>query len=61
MKRIKYACLEKTLHFQLKEDLDRIAAIRAVQDEVAHYKEMCIRDRFEIAPADHTHGQGEGS
>lgn len=45
MKRIKCACLEKTLHFQLKEDLDRAAAIGAVKDEVAHYKGTLERNQ----------------
>lgn len=39
MKRIKYACLEQTIHFQLKEDCeDNIAAVKAVHDELTQYK-----------------------
>ena len=38
MKRVKAACLLQTLHFQLKEDVDNDLAVKAVQDEVAHYK-----------------------
>lgn len=60
MKRIKYACLEKTLHFQLKEDLDRIAAIRAVQDEVAHYKDTLERNQTKYRILEET-AQPDGS
>ena len=38
MKRVKAACLLQTLHFQLKEDLGHDEAVRAVRDEVEHYK-----------------------
>ena len=43
MKRIKAACLEKTLHFLLKEDLGRDAAAAAVREEVKHYKAQLER------------------
>ena len=43
MKRIKAACLEKTLHFLLKEDLGHDAAVAAVRDEVKHYKAQLER------------------
>ena len=45
MKRVKAACLLQTLHFQLKEDIDHDLAVRAVQDEVAHYKAQLERNR----------------
>ena len=45
MKRVKAACLLQTLHFQLKEDLDPALAVKAVQDEVAHYKAQLERNR----------------
>lgn len=45
MKRVKAACLLQTLHFQLKEDLDHALAVKAVQDEVAHYKAQLERNR----------------
>ena len=45
MKRVKAACLLQTLHFQPKEDLDHALAVKAVQDEVAHYKAQLERNR----------------
>lgn len=45
MKRVKAACLLQTLHFQLKEDMDHDLAVKAVQDEVAHYKAQLERNR----------------
>jgi len=39
MKRVKFACLNLTIHFQLKEDLvGHEAAAKAVKDELAKYK-----------------------
>lgn len=38
MYRVKSACLQQTLHFLLKEDLDHDIAVRAVQEEFARYK-----------------------
>lgn len=43
MKRIKYACLEQTIHFQLKEDLGRDLAVRAVREELTAYKNQLDR------------------
>ena len=45
MKRVKAACLLQTLHFQLKEDIDHDIAVRAVREEVAHYKTQLERTR----------------
>ena len=45
MKRVKAACLLQTLHFQLKEDIDHDIAVRAVREEVAHYKTQLERNR----------------
>ena len=45
MKRVKAACLLQTLHFQLKEELERELAVKAVQNEVAHYKAQLERNR----------------
>jgi len=45
VKRVKAACLLQTLHFQLKEDLEPALAVKAVQDEVAHYKAKLERNR----------------
>lgn len=39
MKRVKYACLDQIIHFQLREDLvGHEAAARAVKDELAQFK-----------------------
>lgn len=43
MKRIKTACLEQTIHFQLKDDLDHELAVKMVQEEYEHYKKMLER------------------
>ena len=45
MKRVKAACLLQTLHFQLKEDIDHDIAVRAVREDVAHYKTQLERNR----------------
>lgn len=44
MKRIKAACLCQTLHFQLKDDLEHSDAVRAVKQEVEHYKSQLQRN-----------------
>jgi len=38
MKRIKYACLAQTIHFELKEDLEHDEAAALVKQEAAAYK-----------------------
>lgn len=43
MKRIQSACLEQTIHFQLKEDLEHTIASRAVREEYEHYKAQLTR------------------
>lgn len=44
MKRVKYACLEQTIHFQLKEDnIGHEAAMKAVKDELENYKSSLDR------------------
>ena len=45
MKRIKAACIEQTIHFQLKEDLGHATAVHAVKDELEHYKTQLKRSR----------------
>jgi hypothetical protein len=46
MKRVKYACLEQTLHFMLKEDgISHDAAVRTVKEEVADYKKQLEQSR----------------
>lgn len=44
MKRIKSACLEQTVHFQLKEDVPHDAAIAAVKGELEQYKAQLDRN-----------------
>lgn len=43
MKRVKAACIQQTLHFMLKEDIPHEEAVRGVQTEYAHYKELLDR------------------
>lgn len=49
MKRIKAACLEQTIHFQLKEDMGHAAATRAVKEEVESYKSKLEHGRMKYA------------
>lgn len=45
MKRIQAACICQTLHFQLKDGISNEYNIRAVQEEVKHYKDSLNRNR----------------
>ena len=45
MKRIQAACLEQTIHFQLKEDVPHDQAVKNVREEAEHYKAMLLRNR----------------
>lgn len=45
MKRIKFACLLQTIHFQLKEDVPHEIAVRGVKEELEHYKNQLTRNR----------------
>ena len=38
MKRVKAACLEQTIHFQLKEELPKEVAVKDVHSELEAYK-----------------------
>lgn len=40
MKRVLAACLEQTIHFQLRENLGHQEAIKAVQEDYGHYKKQ---------------------
>lgn len=40
MKRVKAACVTQTLHFQLKEDIDREYAISLMKGELDRYKKQ---------------------
>ncbi|MDD2954860.1 MAG: hypothetical protein PHD67_00940 [Oscillospiraceae bacterium] len=46
MKRVKSACIQQTLHFQLKEELGHDAATRAVREEYEHYKRQLEQKRI---------------
>lgn len=50
MKRIKYACLEQTIHFELKEDATHAEALHLVAEEVKNYKQALEKRnaRFKI-------------
>ena len=52
MKRIKAACLLQTIHFQRKDDLGHDAAVRAVKEEVEHYKMQLNRSRTKYQVVD---------
>lgn len=43
MKRIKAACITQTLHFRLKEDIDKETALKFVNEEVVAYKKQLER------------------
>lgn len=45
MKRIKAACITQTLHFLLKEDIDREYAKKLVTEEVRKYKEQLNKNK----------------
>lgn len=45
MKRIKSACLIQTVHFALKDDMDREEAARISRREYEHYKAQMDRNR----------------
>ncbi|MBR5559654.1 MAG: hypothetical protein IKU72_05360 [Oscillospiraceae bacterium] len=61
MKRVHSACLEQTIHFQLKEDeIGHEAALRSVANEVAQYKAMLERKHIKHKILDET-TQPDGS
>ena len=43
MKRVQAACISQTLRFLLREDMEKDLAIKAVDEEVAHYKRSLER------------------
>lgn len=60
MKRIKAACLLQTIHFQLKDDLGHAAAVKAVKDELEHYKVQLERKNTKFRIVDEAE-QPDGS
>ncbi len=49
MKRVIFACIEKTLHFQLKEDMVHVSAAREVKEEVERYKQQLEQNKHKTA------------
>ena len=49
MKRIIFACIDKTLHFQLKEDMVHVSAAREVREEVDRYKKQLEQNKNKTA------------
>ena len=45
MRRIQSACICQTLHFQIKEDLNHVLAVKQVKDEYENYKKMLEKGR----------------
>ena len=43
MKRVQAACLNQTIHFQLKEDIGHDDAINNIKEEYANYKAVLER------------------
>ena len=60
MKRIMAACLEQTVHFQLKEDLPREEAVSLVDTEYERYLQHMDRCRTEYRILEKTR-QEDGS
>ena len=54
MKRIQAACLEQTIHFQLKEDLEHNVASRAVREELEQYKAQLTRSNTDYVILEET-------
>ena len=54
MKLVKAACICQTLHFMLKDDLERSIAARQVREEVEHYKQALERNHTKHKIVDET-------
>lgn len=53
MKHIKCACLQQTIHFQLKEaGLDSASAAKRIRDELAHFKVQLERSQIKYKITD---------
>ncbi|NLL39477.1 MAG: hypothetical protein GX254_07840 [Clostridiales bacterium] len=46
MKRIKYACLQQTIHFKKDEGLDSATAKKRIRAELAHFKVQLKRSQI---------------
>ncbi|PWM40106.1 MAG: hypothetical protein DBX66_01130 [Clostridiales bacterium] len=60
MKRIKAACLEQTIHFELKEGLEPSKAAELAREELAGYKAALERKRVKYKIVEET-PQPDGS
>ncbi len=60
MKRIKEACICKTLHFMLKEDVGHDYAVKLVKEEIEKYKASLERTRTKYKIIEETE-QPDGS
>lgn len=52
MKRIKAACLQQTVHFQLKEDLPHQVAVEMVRAEYERYQQQLDKSRTQYKIVD---------
>ncbi|WP_342424003.1 hypothetical protein [Paenibacillus sp. FSL E2-0178] len=60
MKRIKYACLEQTIHFHLKDDVTSTAGIAELKEELNAYKATLERKRIKYKVVEES-SQPDGS
>lgn len=60
MKRVKAACICQTLHFMLKEDVERECAVKLVKEEVSSYKRKLELNRTQYKILEETE-QPDGS
>ncbi len=54
MKRIKAACLEQTIHFEIKEDIGRSQAASLVKKEVEGYKAILEKRKLKYTVDEET-------
>lgn len=55
MKRIKFACLEQTIHFELNENLEHSEAVRQSEMELERYKADLNRKGIQYTVDEETH------
>jgi hypothetical protein len=54
MKRVKAACLLQTIHFQLKDDIEKSLAVKNAREEAEHYKSLLTKNRTKYKVVDET-------
>lgn len=54
MKRVKAACLLQTIHFQLKDDIEKTLAAKNAREEAEHYKSLLTKNRTKYKVLDET-------